>query len=764
MKLKFNREKNTNWLAFGAELIYLLIIFIVPLYFSVAYPTYNVFEFGKLAVFKVLSLCLFGLTIIRLGADKSFAAFWRQSLTRQNWRRQITIPLIFVLGLGLSVVLAKSRQLALFGSYSRQAGYLNYLYYLGFFWSLILNLGAGELGKAELSQKRFNNRLKRSLVAISCSSGLVALYGILQSLGIDFLTWPEDPLITGRAFSSLGQVNFLASWLLLVIPVSLYLAQQARSGLGRFTYLLLASCQFLALYLSASRGGLISAVVVGGIWGGYLLKKHFNRRGRWVVILLVALGLSLIIGSQLDRWQELVSLKTGSPAAHLDIYQASLSGLALKPAWGYGLDNLQAVFIKYYQPEWGIHSNLGVKIDRAHNLVLDIILQGGIWALGLFILLYYHFFRLAYLARNRQAGLSMFLAGGVLAYLGSLMFSFSFSVGDIYFFLFLALVGLVATIDYSISPETSLKPGLRRGARLVIVLGVVGLLSGALVVELKNWQADHYFWQTYKAAALAQPELAWQNFKLAEAGSLDPINQEFYRQYVSNYLNHLYSQTKLTEDRQILTARLNELLPTLSDEGLDAWLAKGETNLSLGNYDLAKQYFNRLVTESPYYPAGYLGLARVLAAEENFPAAIAYYLTTLEILPQASDERFNEEHRQVLLAYQQGIFESLGEIFLKLGDYQLAQNYFKQAYESNPQQSGLLKKIADTYYLLNNQAMAIKYLQHGYSRQASDYAWPLSLALIYQEQGERELFEEYFNQAKLLAPESKDLLQLIGRE
>ena len=56
-----------------------------------------------------------------------------------------------------------------------------------------------------------------------------------------------------------------------------------------------------------------------------------------------------------------------------------------KPLLGYGVENLQETFVSYYDASWAIHGDVNQVPDRAHNIVLDILMSGGILLLLAYI-------------------------------------------------------------------------------------------------------------------------------------------------------------------------------------------------------------------------------------------------------------------------------------------------------------------------------------------------------------------------------------------
>jgi putative inorganic carbon (HCO3(-)) transporter len=90
----------------------------------------------------------------------------------------------------------------------------------------------------------------------------ICLYGVIQLFGFDFIKWEVNPSESYRIFSSLGQPNFLASWLLLVLPlISLFFfycfnfwRKEKKSILFPFFAFLMFLFVFFVLIFTQSRG------------------------------------------------------------------------------------------------------------------------------------------------------------------------------------------------------------------------------------------------------------------------------------------------------------------------------------------------------------------------------------------------------------------------------------------------------------------------------------------------------------------------------
>ena len=768
-----NCYKKRRFLEGVIEVVYLAAIVVVPLYFSVIFPIFNVFELGKTIIFRVIVLLFLGLTVVKIiffpEVGKSFLLKIKSLFFRE--KKYYLIPLIFIAGLGISVLFSENIGQSFFGSYTRQAGYLSYLYYFSFFCLLGFNLITALAADAESYQKLLVKKLKRFLIAGIITGTMISIYAVLQIFGIDFLTWPEDPLLTGRAFSSLGQANFLASWLLLVIPISAYLTFSSVGFLKKFFFSLAALFQIIALFITGSRGGVVAFCLLIVISLGVVLFKKITaqKRGVFIIGAILILAISILGGIFLTpgRWQSGLDFKSGSLAARLDFYQASVDGFLLKPFFGYGLDNIDRVFIERYEKDWGVHSNIGVKNDRAHNIFLDWLLFGGLLGLGLLLSIYYYAFRLIKENINRQLnGPSLALGAGLLAYILSLLFSFSFVSGELYFFAFLAWL-LVINISSSqgFFLEDNKVHSKSKGFSQKIFLGTIGFISLLLIIsliggEVRRYRADNYFQKSHYYLLQDDYRSAVYFLEQATEKAVDSVSRKYYQLVWAEFFSENYN--KIDDDglRVDGATWLQESQQYILGDSFEEIFVRGKIAAALGDFEIAKKNFQETSRLSPYWPKSYIELARIFVRLERFQEALVYYQLALEILPIESDSRLNDDHRQVLRVYHKLIFQERGDWYLARGDFEMAEKDYQAAYESDLADSNLLEKIATTYYLRQDLDKALDYILRGMDRNPNDYRWLAKAAILSKENSQIDKARLYLESALRLAPEAEILLQL----
>ncbi len=781
----FRKISFRNILDLLIEFTYLMVIFLIPLWIAYWLPSYYIFEFNKLVVFKILTLILLLLTVIKVIFYQVSATLKASRFFKKYW----LVPSIFIFGLSLSLLGSLNPALSFYGSLSRQAGLLSYLYY--FLWFILLSFNlltvhnqASFINSKKLSSNSFSrplrNNLQHLLIILVFSATLVSLYGVLQILNIDFVVWQEAPWLTHRIFSTFGQPDFLASWLLLVWPITVYLLYRTPYFLGKFFYFLAGGIQLLALFLTNSRGGILSLIFIIFLFSIYLLyRTPWSKLRKLFIIIGFVFFVGALLGTfnyySAGRLQNLVNFKQGSVRARLNIYQAASLAITQRPLQGYGLENAGNVFIKYYLPNWAIYGNVGQNPNRAHNLILDILLSTGAFGLILYILLYYFFFDLwrDNFRRREFEFLNLALGLGLAGYLFSLLFSFSTISSEVYLWLFFALLVVIhfshsgEKLSLGISKIVSVKhlhqhhigrPQLKIFLKIIFSLIIFLLISRQINFIQHSLLADYYFSASYQELNQGHylQALVLDNEMSAERPN--PVYLSSYNLLLGTRIINRLPQITNPAIKKLFYYRLQEISDSLPVSGYQNLLLKAKISLLTDNFSQAKVYLSQISTASPFWPITYLEAGKASALQKNFKAALFNYYLASSNLPAVNNIYLNSEHRHNIAQYHYFITKKIAQIYERQGNYLLARKYYKLAYRYNLSDFSLLKNIANTYYQVGDFGSTIKYIQHGRTRHPEDYHWDFALALLFKANNQQDLALTYIQQARQLAPNNIELL------
>ncbi len=711
-------------------------IFIFPLIFSSFIYTYNVFELIKTAFLWPAVLILCCLTLIKI---------WAFKINIKNYINNNFLFIFLILFLFLlfnTLFIANNYELALFGDYNRRQGLFTQLSYLIFFCLLVLNL---------LIIYNYKKLINYLLFSISFSGFLVALYGLIQYLGYDYFIWQET-VVANRVISSIGQPNFLASFLVLSLGASFYCLFTFKRLYFKLFFLVFILMQLLTIYLSSSRSSLIALILAFFVSFLIFIKK---RKNSLIYAFSTIISISILIFILVNflpsnRFSQIFNLNEGSSLARKEFYRASLEIIKERPLLGHGLEQAGHRFVKYYKPDWALFSKINDYPDRAHNIVLDTIINIGIIGFLVYLLLFSYFFYFLFKKNTEKNKNFYFLYLGLLAYITSLMFSFSSLATSFYFWSILSIIFSISIYDLNRGQKDMglLKDGFKYRKVILILLIIfnIFLIYLSFNNSIKTIKADQLFLACQKSLINNNVDnfyYCWQALELSD----DISQRNYYYVTIINYYidRHNYFDNDFKE---VFDNYLLSLYARFSSDNYELMFTKAKMACYLKNDEYIK-VFNDLIIYSPKRPVVYYSQANCYSYLSNFDEAINSYKMALSLLPDIYDSRLNEEHQRSLKKYVNLLFFSLGQTYVLKEDYEKAIEYFMQAYYNNPEDINIFKNIGQANYLLGNYYKAIDNYLFAWGKDENNYYWPLVVSKIYNELGDSEktdfYFEKYIN-------------------
>ncbi len=210
---------------------------------------------------------------------------------------------------------------------------------------------------------------------------LVVLNGFLAKMGIDIARYSGD--IGTHMGSTLGNPNFLAGFLILIIPLAamkVYISP--RDEMSRWVFYIPAISLFvIALILTVARGAILGLIfsILLGLW--YMMKRGKLRSGIAYTLGILVLAL-IVIRFTKPIW--LAPLAVGTLKIRLIIWQGSILAFLSKPLFGYGIGTFQEVFPFFRNTYYGL-MGLAPATDHAHCSFLEVLATTGIIGLILYI-------------------------------------------------------------------------------------------------------------------------------------------------------------------------------------------------------------------------------------------------------------------------------------------------------------------------------------------------------------------------------------------
>jgi len=535
------------------EYSFYLLFFLVPLVWLPS--NFELFEFNKMILTYILTTIISAAWITKILAERKYK--FRTT--------PLDLPILAFLAANIvTTIFSFDIHTSIFGYYSRfHGGLLSTISYSLLYFALVNN---------------FDKRKLEMLLVVGLVSGfLVSAYAILQHPnplfrettngktvfhGIDYQYWAEA--VERRVFSTLGQPNWLAAYLAMLLPLGLYFMLASKRVWQKSFFLLSSIASFLAFTFTYSRGGslgLIAAALVF-ILGLLVYRKSLSQRLRrlfhlkvgwpailekgWIWLGVFAVSV-VIIFAQFGNALELrgVNLELGGAASQesgqtqlevggiqttqtrLIVWNGALEIFKHYPVFGTGVETFGFSYYLFRPTEHNLTSEWDFLFNKAHNEYLNYLSTQGVLGFLTYILLISFFlvWSINYLLKKEMTHerlLVSALLAGYVSYLVQNFFGFSIVTIAIFFYLFPAIAfvvtGTTKEVDFPASLKRRLsKKELGRAVQIVSV-AAAGIL---LVIIARIWLADTYY------ASGFTTDTSYNYSKLKTAVNLFPFEPTF---------------------------------------------------------------------------------------------------------------------------------------------------------------------------------------------------------------------------------------------
>ena len=471
---------------------FLLLTILVPLILTPV--NYELFEYNKMMLTYGITAVIGFAWVSKMIAQKRFF------ITRTPF----DIPIgLFVISQFISTLFSMDPIVSWFGYYSRfNGGMLSIICYALLFYAYVSNI-----------QKEFGKKL---LFSVLGSATIVAIYGVLQHFGIDKHIWVQD--VQARVFSTLGQPNWLAAYLVALTPIAMALA------INKLSVIFVATLFFLVLLFTRSRSGLAAFAIVDILfWGTLFLKKISWKTLRIPFIICHAAFIMCLFffGTGFPKIDNYIRKNPPTPQTPLVVSGPVLesggteSGIIRKYVWqgainawkanpknkliGTGTETFAFAFYQYKPIGHNQTSEWDFLYNKAHNEYLNFLATTGIFGLGIYLFLIGSI--IFWFVRNSNTIVVIGLFSGWLSLLITNFFGFSVVVTQLLFFL-LPTAGYVYQKKNSNLAYKNLKLN-EKTQRIFLFLTLI--LSTVILIFLTIiWFADKTFATGYRLSRAGQ--------------------------------------------------------------------------------------------------------------------------------------------------------------------------------------------------------------------------------------------------------------------
>ena len=519
-----------NWLITAS---YHLLFLVTPFLFT--WVNSELFQFNKMLFVYVMTVVIGGLWLAKI--------VWRKKW-QLNKSPLAIILLIFLAGQVLATFFSIDLRTSLLGYYSRlNGGLLSSLAYVVLALGLINNV----------ERKQLLPLLLTNIVAAT----LISLYAIPEKFGVspscylmfqeaNVACWKQD--VQHRVFATFGQPNWLAAYLVGILPIAIYFAQKQNEKI-KWLWWAAAGVMLLALLFTGSRSGLVALAVAAAAYGWFYyrskirqtVKQVFSKKSTSVIVSFALAGVgiltSMAIYRQLFPQQPPsfdLSQGTESASIRLIVWRGAAGVWRRYPWFGSGPGTFA---YSYYQDRPAAH-NLTSEWDnlynKAHNEILNYLAETGlvgttgylIFLIGSWWLITKQLPKL-----SQKPTLEAVMLFSLIGLSTAHFFGFSTVTTNLLLFTLPSLIFLKEELKYKV-PKTLL-------TWQKIVLALITFASLFLIFRIaKTWNADRWYERSRKFQA--QGLYAESLDALQRANSMIPREPLYYDE-----LADLYAQTAL---------------------------------------------------------------------------------------------------------------------------------------------------------------------------------------------------------------------------
>lgn len=552
------------------EYSFYALFLLVPLAFTSA--TSELFEMNKMWL-------TWGLTIV-------IAMFWFTKMVLQKkffiQRTPLDIPIgLFLFSQIISTIFSLDPHTSLWGYYSRfNGGLLSMFSYVFLYYAFLSNF-----------QTNATAMVKRSLLLSLASGLIVALWGLPSHFGfdptclmfrghLDVSCWTADFMPRVRIFSTLGQPDWLAAYLAVLIPISLaYIISNWQSKSWKFwTLVSLATLFYIDILYTQARSGFL------GIWLSLLFfiaiylwlerskTKLFsveNLKSPLGISILGLLLITFIIGMPINQlrgftlggitshFQKIQTPKnqnqptstsatsqvnmggTESGDIRLLVWEGAINTWKSNPIFGTGVETFAFAYYKYKPVEQNLTSEWNFLYNKAHNEYLNYLATTGLFGLGTYLTMIVLFlvFCIKYFAssikeklqNNENLTLIVALIAAYVSILVTNFFGFSVVIINIYLFIIPAFIFILTQkIKTETAPiQTNKAAKIENDSPIwqwtpiffILISGIFMLFS-----LIRFWQADIAFALGYNLDRALAYQQAYPNLhKAIELRDNEPV-------------------------------------------------------------------------------------------------------------------------------------------------------------------------------------------------------------------------------------------------
>jgi putative inorganic carbon (hco3(-)) transporter len=510
-----------------------------------------------------------------------------------------------------------------------------------------------------------DDKFKNKFINYFLLSGfLISLYGILEHFGIDKNFWVQD--VQSRVFSTLGQPNWLAAYLCILLPFSIHKFLISSNKKSLIFYFLLSTFYYLCLLFTKSKSGLAAVVISLIIFFALYFLKNIKKLTKAAIvkislIFFIFLLLSLLISNPIkDKIFSSKSTIYNLPSNNLLItpsedirkivWRGSVDLFKKFPVFGTGVETFAYSYYWTRPIEHNLTSEWDFLYNKAHNEYLNYLATTGLVGTIPYLILILSV--LIYLTKqifNSKNSLeirnwSLVIFSSYLSIIITNIAGFSVVIVSLFFF-------LLPTLSFNPPKEES---NLKTKKFFIPII----LIFSFYIIQniISSFLADIYFAKAQNFDNHQDYQTSYQF--ISKANKLHPKEPNYYIQLSLS----VAKMAVLTKDQQYIdeAIKYSDLAVTKSPANINFWKLRAQTYYYLSGLD--SDYFIDTIKSmlqaaqlAPTDAKIYYNLGQFLESASLNDDATIYYQKAIEL-------KSNYDHA----------YFALGQIYFNQKKYDLA--------------------------------------------------------------------------------------------
>jgi len=559
-------------------------------------------------------------------------------------KNNLTIPLLIFFSTQLiSTIFSVDIHTSIFGYYSRlNGGLLSLSVYLLLF--LILPL-------------YFTPKFRDKIVNLILISGfLVSTFGILEHFGIDKHLWVQD--VQSRVFSTLGQPNWLAAYLCILLPFALHKFLFAKTFLQKFSFLFLVSNFYICLLFTKSKSGLIAAIISLAV---YFIINLFQKTNFWLLVSSFSflVILSLTINNPIKDFfikpniSQPVSQNTSlniTPSEDIRkiVWQGSLDLWRAFPLFGTGPETFGFTYYWTRPASHNLTSEWDFLYNKAHNEYLNYLATTGTFGF-----LSYLFLIISFLVSCFS---SPFIFTAFISILITNFAGFSVVITSLFFFLLPIFVSPKPLAKADHKPKSKIFYFIFIPLFLFLISKILSFFLADIAYNQSQIAYNRGLYDSSQkyidtALSLRPKEALYHSQAALNAAKLKDAPRAITHSNLALSLSTV--STNLWKERAQVFSELSQINPdyfSLAIEALKNTVRLAPTDAKsfylLGKFyeaasktDLAIDNYKQALTLKANYDHASFALGELYFNQKNYPEAKKYFDITLQYAPTNSEAK-----------------------------------------------------------------------------------------------------------------------------